>query len=253
MKVSVLALAGTASAVPFFNNLSSLPMTTIAGVEVVDTQIVRDAQALIKPFTNYLYTHQMRSWVLGAAMINANATLRRTTDLEVHAVATMLHDLGWDMTPGSPWVSQDKRFEVDGAIGARRWIRAHPDGRHWSEERVQLVWDAISLHGTQSISEYKQQDVATIVRSIGLDYSGPARGVAPDVYDGVTAVFPQNELESGTNQTFIWMCQTKPAATYDTWLQGWGDYFVEGYSAVGNRSIDGFLPPNLVGKPAESS
>ncbi len=106
--------------------------TKIAGVEVIDTQIVRDAQALIRQFPDFLYWHQMRSWVFGAAMIAANETLRNTVDLEVHAVATMLHDLGWDMTPGSRWVSQDKRFEVDGAIGARTWLSEHPIGKNVS-------------------------------------------------------------------------------------------------------------------------
>lgn len=112
LSVLTLASAVTASLIP-------KRMTKIAGVEVIDTQIVRDAQAMIKQFPDYLYSHQMRSWLFGAAMINANETLRRCVDLEVHAIATMLHDLGWDMTPGSRWVSADKRFEVDGAIGAR--------------------------------------------------------------------------------------------------------------------------------------
>ncbi|KAJ2990230.1 hypothetical protein NUW58_g3056 [Xylaria curta] len=70
------------------------PTTKIAGVEVINTPIVRDAQALIKKFPAYLYSHQMRSWLFGAAMINANQTLKREIDLEVHAVATLLHDLG---------------------------------------------------------------------------------------------------------------------------------------------------------------
>lgn len=86
-----LATAAAAAAAGFFK-----PTTTIAGVEVINTQIVRDAQAMIKQFPDYLYSHQMRSWLFGAAMINANATLRRNIDLEVHAIATMLHDLGWD-------------------------------------------------------------------------------------------------------------------------------------------------------------
>ncbi|KAI1338174.1 hypothetical protein F5Y15DRAFT_417227 [Xylariaceae sp. FL0016] len=236
---SVLAMATAVSAKPLGpKHDPELAMTTIAGVEVVDTQIVRDAQKLISNMTDYLYRHQMRSWLFGAAMINANESLSSVIDLEVHAVATLLHDLGWDMTPGSPWFTLDHRFEVDGAIGSRKFIRAHPDGKDWEERRVQLVWDAISLHGTSSISEYKEIDVANIVRSIGLDYRGPGMGVTEEVYNGIVAEFPNDELISGTNETFVWFCEQKPAVTYDTWLQGWGDEFVEGYSAVGHRAVD---------------
>ncbi|KAI0409575.1 hypothetical protein F4802DRAFT_544584 [Xylaria palmicola] len=230
--LSLLTLVTAVTARP------SLPMTKIAGVEVVNTQIVRDAQTMIKQFPDYLYSHQMRSWLFGAAMINANATLRQTIDLEVHAVATMLHDLGWDMTPGSRWVSADKRFEVDGAIGARTWLGEHPIGKHWAPDRVRKVYQSITLHGTASISDFFEIDEAVIVQSIGQDYRGPLNGVSTAVYDGITKVFPQDELKSGTNKTFVWLAQTKPATTYDTWLQPWGDAFVDGYSAVGYRTFD---------------
>ncbi|RWA14775.1 hypothetical protein EKO27_g351 [Xylaria grammica] len=233
---SILTLATATAA------LYTQRTTKIAGVEVIDTQIVRDAQALIKQFPDYLYSHQMRSWLFGAAMINANATLKRQVDLEVHAIATMLHDLGWDMTPGSRWVSTDKRFEVDGAIGARTWLREHPIGKFWAPERVRKVFQAIALHGSTTIVDYFEIEEAVIVQSIGQDYRGPFNGVSQNVYDTIAKAFPQDELLSGTNKTFTWLAQTKPATTWDTWLQPWGDAFVPGYSAVGHRSFD-----NIVG------
>lgn len=236
LSVLTLASAVTASLIP-------KRMTKIAGVEVIDTQIVRDAQAMIKQFPDYLYSHQMRSWLFGAAMINANETLRRCVDLEVHAIATMLHDLGWDMTPGSRWVSADKRFEVDGAIGARTWLSEHPIGRFWAPERVRKVFQAIALHGSGSIVDYFELEEATIVQSIGQDYNGPTNGIKQADYDRIAKMFPQDELLSGTNKTFAWLALTKPATTWDTWLQPWGEAYVPGYSAVGHRSFD-----NIVGK-----
>ncbi|KAI1428227.1 hypothetical protein F5Y12DRAFT_711202 [Xylaria sp. FL1777] len=214
-------------------------MTKIAGVEVIDTQIVRDAQAMIKKFPDYLYSHQMRSWLFGAAMINANETLKKTVDLEVHAIATMLHDLGWDMTNGSRWVSTDKRFEVDGAIGARTWLSEHPIGKFWAPDRVRKVFQAIALHGSSSIVNYFEIEEAVIVQSISQDYNGPVNGVSQATYDGVAKAFPQTELISGTNKTFVWLATTKPATTWDTWLEPWGNAYVPGYSAVGHRSFDG--------------
>ncbi|KAI1266842.1 hypothetical protein F5Y18DRAFT_350186 [Xylariaceae sp. FL1019] len=216
------------------------PMTKIAGVEVIDTQVVRDAQKLIRGFPDYLFSHQMRSWLFGAAMINNNATLRHSMDLEVHAVATMLHDLGWDQTPGSRWVSNDKRFEIDGAIGARTWLAEHPIAKHWSKDRVRQVFQAIALHTSTSLVEYFELEEAVIVSSIGLDYSGAGDGsvIPVDVYNNIAKKYPQDELLSGTNDTWVWICQTKPNVTYDTLLQPFGDAYIPGYSAVGHRTFD---------------
>ncbi|KAI1828502.1 hypothetical protein F4861DRAFT_487940 [Xylaria intraflava] len=226
-----LATAATAAATP-------KRMTTVAGVEVIDTRIVRDVRAYIRQFPDYLFSHQTRSWLFGAAAIQANETLRNTIDLEVHAVATMLHDLGWDPAPNSRWVSKDKRFEIDGAIGARTWLSENAIGKHWAPDRVRKVFQAISLHGTQSIAEYYDLDIATVVASIAQDYQGP-NGITQETYDNITKAFPQNELISGTNSTFVWFATTKPATTYDTWLEPWGNAYVPGYSAVGHRSFDG--------------
>ncbi|GAP85975.1 putative cyanamide hydratase [Rosellinia necatrix] len=236
LSVFSLATAVTASLIPHRT-------TTIAGVEVIDTRIVRDAQALIRQFPDYLYSHQMRSWLFGVAMINANETLKRHVDLEVHAIATMLHDLGWDRTPGSRWVSPDKRFEVDGAIGARTWLSEHPIGRFWAPERVRKVFQSIALHGSGSIVNFFELEETVIVQSIGQDYHGPTNGVTQSVYDRIAKQFPQDELISGTNDTFTWLARTKPATTWDTWVQPWGDAFVEGYSAKGHRSFDNIAIP----------
>nr|RBR00449.1 hypothetical protein FVER53263_13859 [Fusarium verticillioides] len=61
----------------------------------------------------------MRLWLYGVLMINANETLSHRVDLEVQAVDTLLHDLGWDTTEASPIISADRRLEVDGAFAAR--------------------------------------------------------------------------------------------------------------------------------------
>jgi hypothetical protein len=102
--VSRLVLVGAAVAAPRdqkkYTRGGSWPTTTVAGVDVVDTPIVRAVRAFIedyyKDYQPYLTNHLYRTWLLGAAAINNNATLKAELDLEVHAVGTMLHDLGWD-------------------------------------------------------------------------------------------------------------------------------------------------------------
>lgn len=63
--------------------------TVIAGVTVVDTLLVRDAQSFAREhMLDSIYSHVMRLWLLSATIINANETLHDTVDLEVHAIAS---------------------------------------------------------------------------------------------------------------------------------------------------------------------
>ncbi|KAK4150608.1 hypothetical protein C8A00DRAFT_17902 [Chaetomidium leptoderma] len=218
---------------------SSLPSRIMAGVSVIDTPIVRSAQAYARQHSSdFVYKHIMRSWLFGVLMIDANHTLRATTDREIHAVAVLLHDLGWDQTVNSSVVSADRRFEVDGAIAARDFIRHHADGRRWEERRVQLVWDAIALHSEQRIAYFKELDVQVVSKGISMDFEGPGLGVGAEAYDAVVRAFPKDDFKTGFNETMVWLCRTKPAATYDTWMQPWGDRYVADYASEGNLRID---------------
>ncbi|KAL2155639.1 hypothetical protein VTH82DRAFT_381 [Thermothelomyces myriococcoides] len=195
------------------------PRRILGGVSVVDTPIVRAAEAFAKQHgQDFAYKHIMRSWLFGALVVQHNETLRAAVDPEVHAVAALLHDLGWDQTEGSPLVSLDRRFEVDGAIAARDFIRAHEDGRWWEERRVQLVWDSIALHTQESIAQYKELDVQAVYKGIMLDFQGPGFGVTEDEYAAVVREFPRDDLLQGANETIVWLCRTKPATTYGEFI-----------------------------------
>ena len=192
-----------------------LPTRTIANVTVIDTPIVRSAQEFARAHSSdFVYKHVMRSWLLGSLIIAANETLQREVDLEVHAVASLLHDLGWDQTPNSPFVSKDRRFEIDGAIAARTWIRSHKDGKHWEERRVQQVWDSIALHTEASIAHYKEAVVSVSSSGIWMDFQEPSLGVTESHFDTLLDEFPRNDLKDGTNSTVVWLCKTKPVSTY---------------------------------------
>jgi hypothetical protein len=233
----ILAIPATVPAGP-----DRYPHRTIATVSVPDTPLIRAAQSYARAHsTPLLYAHIMRSWLFGALMLSHNATLSAAIDPEVHAVALLLHDLGFDRTPNSTLVSPDRRFEVDGAIAARAFIRSHDRGRSWEERRVQLVWDAIALHAETKISLFKEAEVRAVALGIGLDFSGPALGVTQEEYDAVVKEFPKEGLVDSVVDTFSWLCRTKPESTYDTFMQPYGERFVPGYSAVGGRAIDRVL------------
>ncbi|KAK5635847.1 hypothetical protein RRF57_011559 [Xylaria bambusicola] len=74
MKFSGVLLALTlAGAVAAKINNSKYATTTVAGVKVVDTQVVRDARKAIEVFEElqpYLVKHLYRTWLFGAAATN---------------------------------------------------------------------------------------------------------------------------------------------------------------------------------------
>ncbi|KAI0459172.1 hypothetical protein F5B21DRAFT_457451 [Xylaria acuta] len=240
--VSALALTGAAVAAPGHKG-KKLPTTKIANIEVVDTQLVRDAVAEVKkfiPLQPYLYNHVMRSWLFGAAAFNNNATLKAQIDLEAHAIGTLMHDLGWDMRPDSPWVTKEHRFEVDGGAGALKFIRSHPCAKsEWGELREQWVYDAIALQAISDIPDFKSIQTQWMIKSVGFEFPGPRSPLIKDAdYDSILAEFPNDTLFRGTNVTFTWFAATKPEATYNTFIQDFGTEYVPGYNATGHRLFD---------------
>ena len=128
--------------------MANLPTRIFAGVEVPDTPLITKALALCRKHLNDLaYNHSVRSWLFGF-IIAANIPELQSRDLEAHAIAAILHDLGWDET--GDLVTQEKRFEVDGANAARAFLKR--EAADWDKHRLQLVWDAIALHTTTSIA-----------------------------------------------------------------------------------------------------
>jgi hypothetical protein len=191
------------------------PRRTIAGVSVIDTPLVRSAQQFAQDNGDgNVYRHIMRCWLFGTLMLQHNNTLQSLVDAEVHAVSLILHDLGFDRAPNSTIFTLDHRFEVDGAIAARNFIRAHRHGRLWEEHRIQLVWDAIALHTEQRIAFFKEPEVEAVAKSIDLDFSGPALGVTEAEYAAVLDEFPRDNFKTLVIETMSWLCQIKPDTTY---------------------------------------
>ncbi|KAI1271392.1 hypothetical protein F5Y07DRAFT_383039 [Xylaria sp. FL0933] len=240
--VSALALGGAAAAAPSHKG-KKLPTTKIANIEVVDTELVRDAVKVVEkfiPLQPYLYNHVMRSWLFGAAAFNNNATLKAEIDLEAHAIGTLLHDLGWDMSPDSPWTTKEHRFEVDGGVGALKFIQEHPCAKkEWDELRLMWVYDAITLQAIADIPDFKSIQTQWMIKSVGFEFPGPRSPLIKDEdYDSILAKFPNDYLFRGTNETFTWMAATKPDAIYNTFIQDFGTAYVPGFNATGHRLFD---------------
>ncbi|KAL2137748.1 hypothetical protein VTI28DRAFT_8388 [Corynascus sepedonium] len=221
-----------------------LPRRELAGVSVLDTPIVRAAQQFARKHSDdRLYNHVVRAWLFGTLLLDHNETLRAVVDEEVQAVGLLLHDLGANHSFDSPFVTHDRRFEVDGAYAARDFVLAHADGgpARWSDYRSQRLWDSIALHAEAKFALHKEPDVVAVYWGNNLDFSGPAHGVTEDEYAAVLEAFPKVNQREQVLEGIIWYCRHKPETTYDTFMQPYGEMFVPGYSAVGHRAIDGIL------------
>jgi len=168
-----------------------LPYLTrvIAGVSVPDTPIINASIAFARAeLPDYGYNHVMRAWLNGQALINHLPESNRSEiDAEAFGVATILHDLGWlvqssftsSIDTDNTWrsnntaiVSNDKTFEVDGAIAARNFLQ-QKGGSTWDKHRIQLVWDAIALHTNNEIYPHKEREVAYTAAGTATELFGP--------------------------------------------------------------------------------
>ncbi|KAI1811840.1 hypothetical protein GGS20DRAFT_561119 [Poronia punctata] len=238
----VSALLATGAVANNVKCRDDLPTTTIAGVEVVNTQIVQDALALVEGFKElqpYLYNHVVRTWLLGAAALNNNETLKEQVDLELHAVGCLLHDLGWDQRPNSPYNSHKYRFEIDSGVGAVDFVKNHADGKNWDEVRLEKLYDGIALQTIIGMTDFKNVDSHWIVKSIGFEFPQPRSPLIPNqYYDSVQGNFTNSTLFRGTNDTFTRFAVKDPETTYNTFLAPFGENYVHGYSEKGARLFD---------------
>lgn len=135
---------------------------TIAGIKIPDSALARQATGLlIEHGTDFLYNHSLRTYLFGA--ING-ARLGIQYDTELLYISSVFHDLGLRPHYSSP----DKRFEIDGANAARDFLKSNG----LTGPSLQLVWDAIALHTSPGIAEYKEAEVALLNYGVALDVVG---------------------------------------------------------------------------------
>lgn len=218
-----------------------VPATRVfAGVTIPDTPLISKALEFARMhLEDYAYNHIYRSLLLGFIISDKIPELKHR-DREAHAIAALLHDLGWDYT--GKLISKDRRFEVDGADAARDFLRREGVTAEWDKHRLQLVWDAIALHTIGSIVFYKEPEVQACAYGIWADFQGPDRvpnGLLTwEEYNKVVAELPRLELMKGLKGVMCNLCIIKPDTTYDNTVGEWGDKYVEGYSRKGKLTQD---------------
>jgi hypothetical protein len=135
---------------------------TIAGVTIPDTELVRDATALVRQAADdTVFHHSRRVFLWG--MLKA-AGQGQEPDPELAYVGAMFHDLG--LTPA--YRTTDRRFEIDGAEAAYGFLRDHGRSPHEARD----VWLAIALHTTPEVPHHLAPEVAVVTLGVETDVLG---------------------------------------------------------------------------------
>lgn len=181
---------------------------------------VRVAQAMARKYSeDFLFNHVMRTWLFGVLVINHDTKLQQNTDLEVHAIGALLHDLGLGgLSLNASFITPDRRFEIDSAFAATDLVEGQvaqgDEGSVWDANRLQLLWDSIALSSEPKISLYKQATVAAVMYGVLIDLSGVDYGLTSAEYNKVEVAFPRLNFVMGVNETLVDLATTKPNSTY---------------------------------------
>ncbi|MDK1386504.1 HD domain-containing protein [Sinorhizobium sp. 8-89] len=180
-------------------------LETIAGIRIPDSQMARDATALVRDTeTDLLYHHSRRVFLFGA-LTGERRGLKY--DPELLYIGAMFHDMGLI----DSYASESERFEVDGANAAKNFLHSYDV----SERDIDDVWDSIALHTTPGIPQHKRPVVALVTAGVEMD----VLGIAYDDFTGeqrqeVCACHPRGlKFKHGILSAFCYGTIRKPHTT----------------------------------------
>ncbi len=143
-------------------------------------------------------------------------------DVELLFISAAFHDLGLL----KKFSSAADRFEVDSANAVRQFLEHHgvPD------TRIQTAWDAISLHTTPGIAQYKQLEVELLFNGVGLDVLGIGYETFPeDLRKKVVAQFPRINFKQDIAKAFLGGFEHKTQSTEGTCNEDICSHFIRNY------------------------
>ncbi|KAJ9616604.1 hypothetical protein H2200_000323 [Cladophialophora chaetospira] len=204
---------------------SPFPAFPVSQITIPSNPVIKAAYTYVKEnCSECTLNHVLRSTAFGL-IIQKKFPPFAGIDTEAVVISTILHDMGWATTKSL--ISSDKRFEVDGANIARDFIGKEGDGSQWDKHRIQLLWDAIALHTTPSIAQYKEPEVAATGLGVMGDFFGPniplpGNIITVEEYKEVVGAFPRLDFKEELKGIMCGLCREKPETTYDNFVSEYG-------------------------------
>jgi len=196
---------------------------TAAGVTVPDTKLAREATELVRESTTDLVYHHSRRVFWFGSLQGRNRGL--SFDPELLYIGAMFHDLGLN----EQFRGSGRRFEVDSADEARRFLQGHGV----PEDSIRRVWTAIALHTTPGIPEFMEPEVALVTAGVEYDVLGLGYHDVSDADRAeITALHPRPDFKRSILRAFTEGIAPKPETTFGNVKADVLDRFVPGYQRV---------------------
>jgi hypothetical protein len=192
---------------------------TVAGIEVPDTALVREATELVRDaVTPLLYGHCRRVYFFGALRGREQSL---DADPELLYVGAMFHDLGLV----DPYRSE-RRFEIDGADEARRFLAAHGiEG-----DPADRVWAGIALHTTPEIPRHMAPEISLVTQGVELDVMGVGfHALSEEQRAAVVEAHPRPDFKNGILAAFTEGVRDRPETTFGNVKADVLAHFVPGF------------------------
>ncbi|MDT5025073.1 MAG: hypothetical protein QOE61_1499 [Micromonosporaceae bacterium] len=196
---------------------------TLAGVTVPDTKVARDATELVRDSTTDLVYHHSRRVFWFGSLQGRNRGL--SFDPELLYIGAMFHDLGLN----EQFRGSGRRFEVDSAGEARRFLQGHGV----PEDSIRRVWTAIALHTTPGIPEFMEPEVALVTAGVEYDVLGIGYHDISDTDRAeITAAHPRPDFKRSILHAFTEGIAPRPETTFGNVKADVLERFVPGYQRV---------------------
>jgi hypothetical protein len=199
--------------------------TTIAGIAIPDSALVREATEFVRAAsTPLLFDHSRRVFLWASLQAEG---LSLNYDAELLYVGAMFHDVG--LLEGNR--SYNERFEIDGANAARAFLERHG----LPEEQLMTVWQSIALHTTRQVPNYLQSEVRLVALGVQYDLLGsPFDALTAEQRDSVLAAHPRTNFKTGMIDVLAAGVRDKPETVIGTML-----------TDVLEATVPGYVRPNI--------
>lgn len=179
---------------------------TIESISIPDTKMAREATEFIRDTeSDLLFNHSSRVYHW-AALAGQKRGIK--ADAELLYIGCMFHDIGLT----HEYCSCDKRFEVDGANEARKFL----EGYGVSPLDIDKVWTAIALHTTPGIPEFMAPEIALLTAGVEMDVLGiDYQKFSQEEISAVTRQYPRTaDFKEEIIQAFYNGIKHKPQTTF---------------------------------------
>jgi HD domain len=196
-------------------------MNAAAGVSVPDTELAREVTELIRDTSTELLYHHSRRVYWWGSLRGRDRDL--SFDPELLYVGAMFHDVGLSQR----FHGTGRRFEVDSADEARRFLQRHG----MPEDSIRRVWTSIALHTTPGVPEFMEPEVALVTAGVEYDVLGIGYHDISEVdRAAISALHPRPDFKRRILAAFTEGMAPKPETAYGTVNADVLDRYVPGYA-----------------------